>query len=84
MNNTKTKTCDSCKNYTSPDEFVGTFMLDDDKFKGRCSRMSDELPLTIDSCIPWDYESYSAGCYVGPKFGCIHWEAKPEQTNHAE
>lgn len=21
----------------------------------------------------WDYESYRAGVYVGPKFGCIHW-----------
>jgi hypothetical protein len=24
----------------------------------------------------WDYESYSAGFYVGEEFGCIHWRAK--------
>jgi hypothetical protein len=31
-----------------------------------------------DKCYGWDYESYRAGVYVGPKFGCIHWEKKPK------
>jgi hypothetical protein len=30
----------------------------------------------IDGCSGWDFESYSAGVFVGPKFGCIHWIIK--------
>lgn len=65
-------TCDACKHYTMPakDELPGY------EYDGSCALMEYEAPILIDSAIPWDYEGYKAGVHVGPKFGCVHWEAK--------
>jgi hypothetical protein len=72
------KTCDKCKNY------LFSSMKDTDwKNCGNCSLMGDsnsaiqgEEVCKVDQCVGWDYEGYSAGVYVGPKFGCIHWVKK--------
>jgi hypothetical protein len=63
------KTCDKCRHYT-PDEH--------NKNDGECALMGDrnDGPVPADRCAGWDYEGYSAGVSVGPKFGCIHWEKK--------
>jgi hypothetical protein len=37
---------------------------------------SNDSATPVDKCMGWDSESYRAGVYVGPKFGCIHWEKK--------
>lgn len=62
------KTCDKCKHYS-----VSTYVNE-----GSCALMGDsnENPVAEDRCAGWDYESYRAGVYVGPKFGCIHWIKK--------
>lgn len=71
------KTCDKCQHYTPTD------MPDSEsyKFAGECSLMgdsNDQMPRCAqDRAVGYDYESYQAGVYVGPKFGCIHWVKKP-------
>ena len=65
-------TCDACRHYTESDSKD----LEGYEYDGRCSLMEYDAPILIDRAIPWDYECYSAGVSVGPKFGCIHWEAK--------
>jgi hypothetical protein len=30
----------------------------------------------VDRAAGWDYGLYGAGVYVGPKFGCIHFDKK--------
>jgi hypothetical protein len=64
MNHELARTCDKCANY-EPDE----------SNDGSCSLMGDSnvVGTPIDRCSGWDYEGYSAGVFVGPKFGCIHW-----------
>lgn len=37
----------------------------------------DSDGLDEDGLQYWDYEIYSAGFRVGPKFGCIHWMPLP-------
>lgn len=71
------KTCDKCEHYMKDDMYQN---------KGSCSQMGDANDLSFDAvskmmgdkttdckAYGWDYESYRAGVYVGPKFGCIHW-----------
>jgi len=66
------KTCDKCAHYT-PSRFPRT-----SPHNGKCDLMGDsnDGPTFVDGCKGWDSESYRAGVYVGPKFGCIHWEKK--------
>lgn len=67
----KRNTCDKCAHYTpSPNPKK--------PHQGDCELMGDfnDGMQDIDKCVGWDSESYSAGVYVGPKFGCIHWEKK--------
>jgi hypothetical protein len=68
------KICGSCRHFTQDDC---------DKNIGNCDLTLDyndyfttsDLSHTPDDRIfGWDYEGYSAGAYVGVKFGCIHWE----------
>lgn len=72
------KTCDLCKHFTADDLYIDT---------GACSKTGDinffdwdkdTKKLGIDPTRAYgsDFESYSATVVVGPKFGCIHWEAK--------
>ena len=66
-------TCDKCQHYAT------TLMPDSAPYKyaGSCALMGDSNDQTqrvaVDRAAGWDYEGYSAGVYVGPKFGCIHW-----------
>ena len=66
------KTCDECKHDTIADDNG----LPGFQYDGRCALMEYDAPISINKAIPWDYEGYSAGVSVGPKFGCIHWEKK--------
>lgn len=70
----KRHTCDKCNHYTP------STLTSSDKFKhaGDCVKAGDSIdgPTPIDGITGYDYEGYSAGVYVGPKFGCIHWEKK--------
>jgi len=63
------KTCDKCNHYSAPKRW-------DSEYEGSCDMMGDSnsAPPMEDRANGWDYESYRAGVYVGPKFGCIHWE----------
>jgi len=67
-------TCDKCAHYT-PDSHK--------KNEGSCSLMGDinEKNNPIDGCSGWDMENYSAGVFVGPKFGCIHWIRREHANN---
>ena len=76
--------CKTCKNY-KPDEelFIGF---------GDCSMMGDVNDYSFVSphthhpkasksrCYGWDAEGYSAGCWVGEEFGCIHYGEKSNAT----
>ena len=66
-------TCNKCKQYTPPD--AGDIK---NPHAGKCALAGDinDGPLAIDRAAGWDYEGYTAGVYVGPKFGCIHWEKR--------
>ena len=71
-------TCDKCKHYSPNEERA--------KHMGDCALMGDFNDLTygenyirvIDPtrAYGWDNEGWTAGVYVGEKFGCIHWQAK--------
>ena len=66
------KTCDKCKHYSLNDPVK--YPLD-----GDCALMDDVNDIEVrvaDRCYGWDYAGYRAGVYVGPKFGCIHWQRK--------
>ena len=66
-------TCDGCKHYTPSDDEDPRF-----KFEGRCAFMDASAGGRVtsqDGVTPWDYEEYACGCHVGPKFGCIKFEA---------
>lgn len=69
-------TCDTCRNYNP---------LGDDYRPnlGMCKQTCDYNELTRSGenedptrAYAWDYEGYSAGVFVGAKFGCIHWMVK--------
>jgi hypothetical protein len=69
------KTCDRCKHYT----VAKPFKFDKEhEFAGACALMGDvnNIACPKDGAVGWDAESYSAGVYVGPKFGCVHWSKK--------
>ena len=72
---TSRKTCDKCKHY-EPAQHV----YPQNPHGGSCALMgdsNDQAPrVAVDRAAGWDYEGYSAGVYVGPKFGCIHWEKR--------
>lgn len=63
------QTCDQCKHYTPSEAYAN---------EGKCALTGDsnDGPIRVDRCAGWDYEGYSSGVYVGPKFGCIHWVKK--------
>lgn len=67
----KRNTCDKCGHYTpSPEKAY--------PHDGECILAGDinTSPTPINGIRGWDSESYRAGVYVGPTFGCIHWEKK--------
>lgn len=69
--------CKDCRHFTMNGYYMDV---------GSCALMGDSNDLASDEnkklgALPdrvygWDHESYSAGVYVGPKFGCIHWAQK--------
>lgn len=67
------KTCDKCAHYTQSEHTEWP----DYVYAGSCALMgdsNDQRPVVaIDKAAGWDYEGYSSGVYVGPKFGCVHW-----------
>lgn len=73
-------TCDTCKHYTPspyadhPPENV----FFENRLQGECALMlyAGDSPTPVDGVRAWDTEGYWASCYVGPKFGCIHWATK--------
>lgn len=73
-----TKTCDKCKHFTADDTYkdAGACALMGDS--NDCTRDYDarKLGFAPDRAYGWDYEGYSAGVHVTPKFGCIHWAKK--------
>jgi hypothetical protein len=68
------KTCDKCKHYTAPVYYP--LMSDAEQNQGECGLIGDSNKGTphADRAYGWDYEAYVSGAYVGPKFGCIHWD----------
>lgn len=73
-----TKTCDKCQHYTPEENYkdAGSCALMGDS--NDCSRDYDNeaMGLTNGRAYGWDYEGYSSGVYVTPKFGCINWMKK--------
>lgn len=71
----KSKTCDKCQHYKAEKHSEGA---------GSCALMGDSNEMYESGgykfvngrAYGWDYEGYSAGVYVTPKFGCINWEKK--------
>jgi hypothetical protein len=67
------KTCDKCRHYAAEKDSEGF---------GTCALMGDSnefhraggYAFMNGRAYGWDYEGYSAGVYVTPKFGCINWE----------
>ena len=78
------KTCDRCEHYTPAKvyEHLGGERAAQQKNQGGCALLGDSNDGTADDdkAYGWDYESYRAGVYVGPKFGCIHWLKKARTT----
>jgi hypothetical protein len=72
------KTCDKCKFYTPSNWPENTQFYEKYQYDGECSKSFDtnDQNMTIDGLGSWDAESYKSGVYVGPKFGCIHWEKR--------
>lgn len=72
------KTCDKCKHFTADDTYEDAgkcaLMGDSNDFAYDCD--TSKLGLATDRAYGWDYEGYSSGVYVTPKFGCIHWAKK--------
>jgi hypothetical protein len=77
------KTCDACKHYTPHvARFKNAIYETAHQYTGECAlaidsndRAFDDLKVDIDRIASWDQEGFLSGVYVGPKFGCIHWEA---------
>jgi benzoyl-CoA reductase/2-hydroxyglutaryl-CoA dehydratase subunit BcrC/BadD/HgdB len=85
MNKTVIGTCDECKFYIEcPTDGLGRYWcshvkIDYDLKMSRYHREGDTFSLIDegdDRLTYYDYEGYDASHTVGPKFGCIHWEAK--------
>jgi hypothetical protein len=78
-------TCDACKHYKPASKAVPYDILfgnPDYKNSGECELMThsgEQKPFVgVDRVSSWSAEDpyaekWSSGCYVGPKFGCIHW-----------
>jgi hypothetical protein len=71
----KRHTCDKCQHFKNDNSNYGIL--------GSCALMEDSNDIRRsnrvyenDRAYGWDYESYCAGVYVAPKFGCIHWLKK--------
>jgi hypothetical protein len=74
-------TCDKCRHFNTSDK---SSRLHEAGF-GSCERSFTDInsvPINTPAdrfdpttAYSWDYESYDSGVYVGPKFGCIHWES---------
>lgn len=77
----KRHTCDKCRHHTKIEAYENV---------GSCALMGDSNDMYKDGdynfvngrAYGWDYEGYSAGVYVTPKFGCINWTKKTNtETN---
>lgn len=70
--------CETCKHYTPPEptSLRGRGLHGDCK-SHHFQDANDGQSEREDTLRYWDYESYSCGFSVGPKFGCIHHEPKP-------
>jgi hypothetical protein len=73
-------TCDACKHYT-PSRFPSH--MPEYKDCGECALTDLPWPdgtsnwqVAEDKLASWDVGDAGSGIYVGPKFGCIHWEKK--------
>ena len=71
------KTCDKCQHYTPTDapNLAGYANAGCCALIGDSNDNPDER-VAVDRVAAWDRDSYRAGAYVGPKFGCIHWAKK--------
>jgi hypothetical protein len=81
----KRHTCNKCQHYT-PDSLyanMGSCALMGDSNDHEYDRDTNMLDIESDRAYGWDYESYKAGVYVTPKFGCIHWAKKQPTTTGA-
>jgi hypothetical protein len=84
MNKTIIGTCDECKWWAELEDYDGeTTCLhtkigyDLPMYKWNCDCGKSILREDFkDYCSYEDMESYDANIYMGPKFGCIHWEEK--------
>lgn len=70
--------CKNCIHYTPSTIEENPKDTDNCHFKGECAKMGDDNIAHMQSniCNAYDYESYAAGVYVGPDFGCIHFKSK--------
>lgn len=76
-------TCEGCKFFLADTSWPNGYPY---KGWGTCQRLTDgygydrheqpDKPEDGRLAIPFDYESYSAGLYISPNFGCVMWEAK--------
>jgi len=66
-------TCDGCKHYKPARSMYKSAV-----FNGDCDKLDktaeDDAPE--DGLGTWGAYGEPSGFHVGPKFGCIHWEAK--------
>lgn len=67
-------TCKDCANFISETLYDGFGQCDKMEDANHFSFVPEDRTAELDKCYGWDYESYSAGTYVGENFGCIHWE----------
>ncbi len=72
----KNHTCDQCENYAPPVNMGGDSIYWVNA--GGCSRMGTWQggPAALDDCGSGECDDYDVPVYVGPKFGCIHWQRK--------
>ena len=78
-------TCDACKNYTPHSEgglseqYRKAFQSE--KFNGSCKKMNETSDDNAheDSLGSWGCYGEPSGLFVGPKFGCIHFQPKLQQ-----
>ena len=78
-------TCDKCQHFTACTTYedAGDCSLMGDSNNFNYNQYTGKLGLAPDRAYGWDYEGYSAGVYVTPKFGCIHWTKKQPTTTGA-
>ena len=81
---TKRNTCDKCQHFSSDTyKDAGDCALMGDSNDHKYDYETSKLGLTNGRAYGWDYEGYSAGVYVTPKFGCINWTKKQPTTTGA-